>query len=114
MRAATSCARLSAVPTRWTQEDEEFAMSTQDIVGKFIAEKEEQGRHTGLVESLLTVYRARFGEVTRAAATLSCCPCATPRASLNSPLTCGSSMSSGVPRASVVELLAALGRAMRE
>jgi hypothetical protein len=63
----------TADATRRTKEDEEFIMATQEIVEKFLAEREEQGRQQGrkeeLIEALLAVYKARFGETPRSIVT---------------------------------------------
>jgi hypothetical protein len=66
---------------RRTKEDEEFIMATRDIVEKYLAEREErafqqglqqaeeQGRKEMLAESLLAIYKARFGETPRSIVT---------------------------------------------
>jgi hypothetical protein len=51
---------LLAQPTR-TPEDEEFLMDTQDIVQQL----KDEGRHEAMQNSLLTIYRTRFGSVPR-------------------------------------------------
>lgn len=64
-------------PVRRTKEDEEFLMSTQDVVEKYLAnvrsegrrEALDEGRREALVESLLAIYRARFRHAPRAVIT---------------------------------------------
>jgi hypothetical protein len=60
---------ITQAPGPRTSEDEEFVMSTQDIVAEWEREREakgflkghDQGLVEGLVEGLLFAYRARFG-----------------------------------------------------
>jgi hypothetical protein len=44
-----------------TSEDEEFVMSTQDIVAEWEREKFRNGRETGILECVVDLYSARFG-----------------------------------------------------
>jgi hypothetical protein len=57
-------------PAQRTEDDEEFFMSTQDIVESLIQqgrtegrnEGRKEGREQGMVEALFALYGARFGE----------------------------------------------------
>ena len=51
---------LAPMPTR-TLEDEEFLMYTQDIVQQL----KDEGRREATQNNLLTIYRTRFGSVSR-------------------------------------------------
>jgi hypothetical protein len=52
---------MPADPAQRTREDEEFFMSTQDIVESLIQQGRNEGRNEGLIEALLALYEARFG-----------------------------------------------------
>jgi hypothetical protein len=57
---------VAANPRQRTKEDQEFLMSTQDIVEQFLAERRQEslqeGLQKGVIGSLLSVYKARFGQ----------------------------------------------------
>jgi hypothetical protein len=58
---------ITQAPGKRTSEDEEFVMSTLDIVAEWEREKEangfRRGRETGIIECLIDLYRARFGSM---------------------------------------------------
>jgi hypothetical protein len=48
-----------------TPDDEEFLMATQGIVRRLKDEGRSEGRHEAMQNTLLTIYRTRFGSVPR-------------------------------------------------
>jgi hypothetical protein len=56
---------VPADPAERTRDDEEFYMSTQDIVENLIEQGRRQGLEEGAHRALLTLYTTRFGEPPR-------------------------------------------------
>ena len=52
---------IPADPMNRSQEDEEFAVTTQDIVDTYLEQTRQQGRERGLAEAVLRLYEKRFG-----------------------------------------------------
>ena len=52
---------IPADPSERTEDDQEFVMSTQDLVEKFIQEQRREGRQEAMREDVIDVFTERFG-----------------------------------------------------